>query len=166
MLTELYWIDGPWLGRLAIAARPRGGDWLEDELAAWRRTGIDTIVSLLTADEEHDLDLQNEARETKAHAMEYRSLPIGDRQVPSSLTAAARLIERLDADLSTGKNIVVHCRQGIGRSGLIAASLLVGRGADPEAAIKRVSAARGTVIPDTEQQRDWIAHYAETLIPR
>ena len=32
MGTKLYWVDGPWLGKLALAARPRGGDWLCDEL--------------------------------------------------------------------------------------------------------------------------------------
>ena len=36
MHTELYWIPGPWLGRLAIMPRPRGGDWLEDEIRSWR----------------------------------------------------------------------------------------------------------------------------------
>ena len=52
MWTELYWVDGPWLGKLALAARPRGGDWLEDEMANWRRAGIDTVLSLLTPEEE------------------------------------------------------------------------------------------------------------------
>jgi len=60
MYTELYWIEGPWPGRLAISARPRGGDWLEDEVKSWRRAGLDIIVSLLTPDEEEALDLQRE----------------------------------------------------------------------------------------------------------
>jgi hypothetical protein len=52
MWTEFYWVDGPWPGKLALASRPRGGDWLEDEMAGWRRTGIDTMLSLLTPEEE------------------------------------------------------------------------------------------------------------------
>jgi len=59
MPTNLYWADGPWPGKLALAARPRGGDWLEDEIAAWRKAGADTVLSLLTPDEEQDLDLKN-----------------------------------------------------------------------------------------------------------
>ena len=47
MSPDLYWIVGPWRGRLAIAARPRGGDWLDDELSGWRQAGIDVVVSLL-----------------------------------------------------------------------------------------------------------------------
>jgi len=39
MLTELHWVDGPWPGRLAVAARPRGGDWLavpeKEEQGRW-----------------------------------------------------------------------------------------------------------------------------------
>ena len=57
MGTELHWVPGPWPGRLALAARPRGGDWLEDEMAAWKQSGVDTVFSLLTAAEEHDLDI-------------------------------------------------------------------------------------------------------------
>ena len=33
MWTSLYWIDGPWKGKLALSGRPRGGDWLKDETA-------------------------------------------------------------------------------------------------------------------------------------
>jgi len=60
--TKLYWIKGPWPGKLALAARPRGGDWLEDEIAAWRDAGINAIVSLLTAEEEQELDLGRKAQ--------------------------------------------------------------------------------------------------------
>ena len=31
-MKTVYWLDGPWLGRLAIVARPRGDEWLTDEL--------------------------------------------------------------------------------------------------------------------------------------
>jgi hypothetical protein len=57
MRTELYWIERPWRGRLAIMPRPRGGDWLDDEIQSWRRSGVDVVVSLLTREEESDLNL-------------------------------------------------------------------------------------------------------------
>ncbi|HUK25405.1 MAG TPA: dual specificity protein phosphatase family protein [Terriglobales bacterium] len=163
MGTELHWVDGPWPGKLALAARPRGGDWLEDEIANWQRAGIDTVLSLLTPEEETDLDVGNEASQVKARGMRYVSLPIPDRQVPQSETEVAAVLERLDADLSAGKNVVVHCRQGIGRSGLVAACLLVTRGLSPEAAVRQASAARGTTVPETAEQRNWINHYAAVL---
>jgi len=36
-------------------ARPRGGDWLQDEILALKRSGISILVSLLTPEEEDEL---------------------------------------------------------------------------------------------------------------
>ena len=47
MPTKVFWVDGPWRGRLGILPRPRGGDWLRDETMAWREAGLDVVVSLL-----------------------------------------------------------------------------------------------------------------------
>ena len=163
MWTNLYWVDGPWPGKLALAARPRGGDWLEDEIDGWERAGISTVLSLLTPEEEKDLDVRNESRLTRAQGMKFISFPIPDRQVPGSQSEVAAVLEKLDGDLSSGKNVVVHCRQGIGRTGLIAASLLVTKGLNTEAAIGRVRTARGTGIPETTEQRNWIDQYAAVL---
>jgi hypothetical protein len=67
MRTKIYWIEGPWPGRLAISSRPRGGDWLEDEVRAWQQAGIETIVSLLTKDEIAALELAQEAEFYRKH---------------------------------------------------------------------------------------------------
>ncbi len=163
MWTELHWVDGPWPGKLAMSARPRGGDWLEDELAGWHRAGVNTVVSLLTRDEEQTLDLKREAGLVKAQAMDFISFPIDDRQVPSSQAALASALEKINADLSSGKNVLIHCRQGIGRSGLVAACLLVTKGWDPSAAVEHVSAVRSLAIPETLEQRRWIDQYAASL---
>jgi protein-tyrosine phosphatase len=163
MRKELYWVDGPWRGKLAMAARPRGGDWLSVDLASWKRAGADSLVSLLTPEEENDLGIGQEAAETKKQGMEFDSFPIPDRQAPKSETEWANVLEKIEGVLSDGKNVVVHCRQGIGRSGLAAACLLVRRGLSPGAAVEMVSAARGLPVPETTEQRDWIDHYAVSL---
>src|SRR5580700_6149511 len=102
MSTKLYWAEGPWPGKLAMAARPRGDDWLEDEIAGWRREGVDVVFSLLTSEEENSLGLSKEAREVKARGMQFVSFPIPDREVPHSDTKVAAALEKLDADLSSG----------------------------------------------------------------
>ena len=163
MGKDLYWLDGPWRGKLAMAARPRGGDWLRDDMASWKQAGVDTVLSLLTPDEERDLDLRDEAREAKIQGMEFGSFPIADRQIPRSEAKWAEVLEKVTRALSEGKNVVVHCRQGIGRSGLAAACLLVRNGMSPGAAVESVSAARGLSVPETPEQRDWIDQYAVTL---
>jgi len=160
MWTELHWVEGPWPGKLALAARPRGGDWLKDELAAWKKAEINTVLSLLTPEEDQDLDLSDEATEAKAQGLGFSSFPIPDRQVPKSEAKLAEALEKVGGALSNGKNVVVHCRQGIGRSGLVAACLLVRNGMSPGAAVEAVSAARGAPVPETPEQRDWIDHYA------
>jgi hypothetical protein len=46
-----FWVDTDNQIRLAIVPRPRGGDWLEDEVAHIKRAGVDVLVSMLQADE-------------------------------------------------------------------------------------------------------------------
>ena len=156
MATEVFPVEGPWPGTLAISARPRGGDWLEDEMKTWRTAGFDEIVSLLTAEEVEEMDLQHEPRLSRSNDMRFVSFPIADRGVPESRSATLQLVEQLSAELDRGKSINIHCRQGIGRSALIAVSLLMLKGMRPEDAIRRVSQARHTPVPETKSQQDWI----------
>jgi protein-tyrosine phosphatase len=163
MPIELHWLNGPWPGKLALAARPRGGDWLEDEVGAWKRAGVDAVLSLLTKSEEEDLDLSHESAEVTRGGIEFISFPIPDLQIPRSEAKFAHVLEKLNVRLSSGKNVLVHCRQGIGRTGLVAACLLVSKGLSPETAAMKASAARGTPVPETPEQRDWVDHYASVL---
>ena len=164
MYTELHWMDGLWPGKLAISARPRGGDWLDEELAGWRNSGVDEVVSLLTPEEAESLELQNEPAQARDAGMRFRSFPIVDRSVPASKWDTLRLIEDLDAALSDGKSVSIHCRQGIGRAGLMAASLLVARGVRPADAFERISLTRGVAVPETEEQRAWVEALASELV--
>ncbi len=125
MTPDLSWIPGPWRGRLAIAARPRGGDWLQDEVSGWRQAGIDIVVSLLEGDEAEQLELGDEGKAVSTDGLIFISFPIPDRGVPSSTPAAGALMSRIAESLEDGKTIAVHCRQGIGRSGLIAIGVLM-----------------------------------------
>jgi protein-tyrosine phosphatase len=163
MATRLYWVPGPWKGRLALSPRPRGGDWLGDEVAEWKRSGVSLVVSLLEPQEESDLGLGYEAAEVKSKGMKFLSLPIADRGVPPSEAKVAEALDRISNNLASGKNTVVHCRQGVGRTGMVASCLLVRSGMSPGAAVETVSAARGVAVPETHEQREWIDHYAAAL---
>ena len=161
MRTELYWIEGPWQGKLAILPRPRGGDWLEDEVQGWRAAGVDVVVSLLTSDEVAELDLEQEGRLCEAHDIDFRSFPIVDRSVPASRKATLDFVKKLAKLLMEGKTIAIHCRQGIGRSALIAACLLVLSGILPDAAFLRVSEGRGCSVPETSEQQQWLMDFTQ-----
>jgi protein-tyrosine phosphatase len=163
MKTELYWIEGSWSGKLAIMPRPRGGNWLEDEVQAWRQAGLDAVVSLLTLEENADLDLAHEAELSQAKGIQFIGFPIPDRSVPLSRRATLELLKELRQLLVKGKNVGIHCRQGIGRSAVVAACLLIFLGIEPEAAFQRISVARGYAIPETSEQREWVIAFAREL---
>jgi protein-tyrosine phosphatase len=163
MYTKLFWIQGPWPGKLAISARPRGSDWLDDEMRAWRLAGVDAIVSLLTSSEAEDLGLEAERSQSEANQIEFLSLPIVDRSTPTSEREVARLLNGLGRRLSEGKSVVIHCRQGIGRSSLISAALLVEAGLAPAEAFAMIARARGVPVPETPEQAAWLDSFAATL---
>jgi protein-tyrosine phosphatase len=65
--------------------------------------------------------------------------------------------------LVVGSSVVIHCRMGIVRSSLIAASAPVLLGVHPDEAFARLSAARGLAVPDTEEQRSWVTAFAGSI---
>lgn len=164
MRTELYWIPGPAHGRIAIMPRPRGGDWLEDEVRSWRTAGVDVVLSLLTPEEIADLELTEEATMCRTHGIEYLSFPIVDRSVPSSKPGVKELVTGLAHRLEEGRCVAIHCRQGIGRAALIAIVVLIAGGLDPDDAAQRTSAARGCSVPETAEQMRWITEFANQPI--
>jgi protein-tyrosine phosphatase len=162
MFTELFRLEGPWPGWLAISARPRGGEWLDQEMRAWRSAGVDIVVSLLEPAEAADLELADERTHSEANGIEFHSFPIPDRSVPAGFDIR-KFVSDLDSKLTQGKNVAIHCRQGIGRAGLIAAALLIEQGLGPGEAIHRVSIARHIPIPETEEQKLWLESFAASL---
>jgi protein-tyrosine phosphatase len=95
--------------------------------------------------------------------MFFWSFPIPDMHVPTSEAKLAQALDQATAMLSDGKHVLIHCRQGVGRTGLIASCLLIKGGMSPGAAIEAVSAARGASVPETAEQREWIERYAPAL---
>jgi protein-tyrosine phosphatase len=160
MKPTIYWIPGPWAGKLAILGRPRGGDWLADEVEGWRDAGVQVVVSLLSEDEEVELGLPDEAHLVEANGLSFVSFPIEDYDVPSSERAVRELVNDLETPLDQGKFVGIHCRAGVGRSSVVAACLLVSHGEDVEISFQRISSARGVPVPDTVAQREWVGDFA------
>ena len=136
--------------------RPRGGDWLEDEVQAWKQAGVAVVVSLLEPDEATELELDGEAAACAANGVEFVSFPIADREVPKSRTEFAERVSHLVGLLQSGRTVAIHCRQGIGRAGMVAVGILGATGVPIDEAMEVVSAARGRPVPETEAQRQWL----------
>src|SRR4051794_10669393 len=100
MKATAYWIEGPRRGRLAVLPRPRGGDWLEDEVRAWKAAGVDVVVSLLEKEEAEELDIASEADACRENGVDFISHPITDRGLPPSLRAFADLVRGLEQKLA------------------------------------------------------------------
>ena len=164
MQANVFWVAGPWRGRLGIVPRPRGGDWLGDETSAWREAGIDLVVSLLEPEEEAQLVLEGEAAAAAASGIDFRPFPIPDRGVPTSRESVAELATDIVDALDLGKNVAVHCRQGIGRSGMIVSGVLVAAGQDLATALRTIKESRGLDVPETEEQQRWLREFASWLV--
>ena len=154
--TDLFTVEIPGPGRISTMARPRGGDWLRDEMAALAGAGVDVLVCALTGPERDELDLVDEEMEARAAGLRFVAIPIPDRTVPE-LAAILPDLRGLVGMLRDGAHVVTHCRAGIGRSSLLAAALLVLGGTDPDAAWGAIGRARGLAVPDTAEQRAWTA---------
>jgi protein-tyrosine phosphatase len=153
---SLYWIGDAGAFRLAICARPRGEDWLQDELGRLQNSGVQILVSMLTHDEMEELGLLREQEECQRHGIEYLNFPIEDRGVPTDRRKFTRLVDHLVIQLKAGKAVAVHCRAGIGRSSLLACSVLVRSGSTCPQAWLSIQKARGCPVPDTNEQRAFV----------
>ena len=110
-------------GRLSVMAMPDSSL----QVASLRQLGIDHVVSLLEVEEQFDVGLADEKALCVTNGMRYTSFPITDRDVPQKADALA-LAATLHHDISNGEHVVIHCRAGIGRTGMIASAVLMQAG--------------------------------------
>jgi protein-tyrosine phosphatase len=154
-------LDSP--GTLAIAPRPRGGDWLDDEVRALAAQGFQVLVSLLESQEAQDLGLEHEPAVCDSNGLAFVSIPIPDRGTPSDFTEFKGAVAELVTRLRSGRRIAVHCRQSVGRSGILVVSMAVAVGVDLQDAIETVSIARGVRVPETLVQLEWLREHQKAL---
>jgi protein-tyrosine phosphatase len=162
MNTGIYWIESSSPKRLGIMPRPRGGSQLGEEVRALSVAGVHTLVSLLTEPETTELELVWEAQECQKRGIDFVNFPIKDRHVPSLDFQLVTFIEDLAGRLVQGSGVVIHCRMGVGRASLIAASVLVLCDVPPQEAFAAIRKARRCEVPDTVEQRVWVDKFART----
>jgi protein-tyrosine phosphatase len=134
-----------------------GGIWDRDlvaDLETVKGWGCSALVTLM---EEHEfplLQVPHLPGIVLGFGMAWHHLPIRDVSVPDDLFE--NLWEesgwRLRQILAEGGRVVLHCRGGIGRTGTIAARLLVEFGVVPEEAIRMVRQARPGTIETPAQE--------------
>jgi protein-tyrosine phosphatase len=167
MAPEIYWVREVTTGRLGIMARPRSGEWLQDEVAGWCQVGVNAVVCLLESSEVSELELHDEPVLCERSKIEFISFPITDRGVPKSVRQTAQLVERVVSLLRAGASVVIHCRAGIGRSSVIAACVMLKLGFQSKEIFPMLRRARGLPVPDSPTQEEWLSVFsreAETAL--
>ena len=159
MYSKIYWIENDHQGQIGTMGRPRGNDWLQDEVKGLQMRGVDILVSLLEAGEIYALGLEKEGLLCQEAGIEFIHLPIPDRNVPTDEIKAMIVIDQLVNALKAGKRMAVHCRIGVGRSSTIVASVLVKLGMEVDEVFERISKARTMKVPDTKAQVEWVRRF-------
>lgn len=160
---RLYWLDQFPSGRLGMMARPRGNDWLEDEIKKLHLLEVKVVVSLLEKQEEKELEIELEKDICVKYGIEFISFPVPDRGVPNSDSDFVALVDQIEEQLDTEKKVVVHCRMGIGRTSVLVAGLLIRKGVSSENVFTIISEGRQLEVPDTENQINWIKRIEDKL---
>ncbi len=146
---------------LAIMPCPEGGAELESEIEALQSNGVDMLVSLLMPEEEPLLNVEAEATLCQQKGLRFISFPIPDFDIPTSFQEVNQLVDQLQDALLAGRKVVIHCRGGIGRSGMVAACLLIKQGISVSDSLAALRTARRCAVPATRAQADWIEKYSE-----
>ena len=134
------------------------GAWDRDldlDLQAIRGWGGRVLVSLIEDHEFADLGVEALAGRVRDHDIDWMHLPIRDGSTPTTgfelrWKTTGRALRRR---LTDGDSIVLHCKGGLGRTGMIAARLQVEFGVEPGEAIRQVRRARPGAIETAAQER-------------
>lgn len=148
-------------GQLWIMPCPEA-DGLEQSIVGFKADGVDTVVSLLPPAEMVELGVADEAQLCADCGLDFVSHPITDFGLPE-VSAFLSLISDIAQRVKSGQGVAVHCRAGIGRSGMTTAGTLIALGFESADAIAMVSRARGVSIPDTVEQGVFIAGLPKLL---
>ena len=167
-LPNSYWVKP---GRLLAGEYPAGR---ERQLTD---AGRARVRDLLSAGISCFVDLTEEGECAPYHSLlpvtvTYLRRSIRDQRVPRRATQMRRILDEIGGVLAAGGNVYVHCRAGIGRTGMVAGCFLVEQGHDGETALRELNllwtqqcarAPTWPMIPQTLEQMEYVREWKPAL---
>lgn len=120
---------------------------------------VDILVNLMEEDEGLRYQMDEYDELAQQAALTVRRYPIEDQKVPTDFATFSTLVNELYGDLRAGKTVVVHCLGGLGRSGTLAACLLIRAGMGADEAIALTRKCRSGAIEG--RQPEFVRKYAQ-----
>ncbi|WP_422048837.1 protein-tyrosine phosphatase family protein [Shimia sp.] len=143
-------------GQLALARLPGSTGELAEDVRALADWGAERVLSLTETQEQQGLGATALPQQLEAQGIDWMHFPIRDFDVPAPQEAEAwgALQQEILRALGGGGRVLVHCRGGCGRSGMIVLRLMLACGEAPNDALKRLRAVRPCAV-ETDAQMRW-----------
>jgi len=144
---ELLAPDGPWQRDLETDLKRLAKDYR-----------IDVLVTLLergqyVSDELVTLGIADLLVAAQRHGIESHWSPLPDANIPVPLEQLVSLVEQILTPVRDGKVVVIHCRDGLGRTGLVGAACLAALGASVNEALSVVRSVRPGALETAAQHQ-------------
>lgn len=143
-------------GTIGICHLPGLSGDLKSDLAALTAWKPDLVVSMTEREEMEKAGCHGIGNLLGAMRIAWSHLPIRDYGGPEGTSEKAwpELSMTIHRLLENGGRVLLHCRGGHGRSGMIALRLLVENGEIPGEALRRIRIVRPAAV-ETKAQADW-----------
>lgn len=122
----------------------------------------DVLATLLEEPEMGYLKIPDIRAIAERMGMQSIWFPIRDFGAPASMAELSELVTLLLAAVEQSKTVVIHCRAGLGRTGLVTASCLVRLGYSPREAFEQVRAVRPGSV-ETPVQEAFVQSFAHQV---
>jgi protein-tyrosine phosphatase len=161
------WLPGFAPGRVGMTLAPgkfatstMGAPWTRsladdlDHLAGHHETRL--LVCLLEDHELVSLNIATLASEAERRSIRVVRLPIRDGGIPSKVEQLLALVTTIRTEAAGGSHVVIHCRAGLGRTGVVAGCALIAEGKSAQEAIEILHRVRSPRSPETLEQEEFL----------
>lgn len=141
------------------------GSWNRDitlDIATIKSWGADAIISLLEDFEYEELQVPELPAVYQREFKTWHNLPIQDKNAPDQdwLDNWLSIRELVHTQLNNGEKIMIHCKGGFGRTGTVAAMILMDFGYSATDAIAECRKARELSV-ETLVQEQFLMDYSQ-----